>query len=147
MSDNIRTNERFTMDQLREQIEGVTDQSPIFFRQLRFTVGEIERLTRELDTRTNSLRSIGESYVPLVMERDRLRAALEAVKRHITAAEGIEVDFRAGLHFSEAYNAADEALKGMPAVETSGMQTGKTARGIAEREAHDNALGTGPKDR
>lgn len=38
--------------------------------------GQIERLTRELETRSNSLRSIGESFVPLVLERDRLRASL-----------------------------------------------------------------------
>ena len=48
----------------------------------------------------------------LLAEADRLRAALEAVKRHIEAAEGIEVAFRAAKHFAAAYNAADEALAG-----------------------------------
>lgn len=40
---------------------------------------EIERLTRELETRTNSLKSLGESYAPLVQERDRLTREREAL--------------------------------------------------------------------
>ena len=64
---------------------------------------EIERLQRERDG--------ARAQCIIQMEaRDRLRAALGEIRDHIKQAEGFEIPYSAGKHFSAAYKCAREAL-------------------------------------
>ncbi len=51
-----------------------------------------EQLKAELETRTNSLKAIGESYAPLILERNRLKAEIERAKILLAEAPLMEHD-------------------------------------------------------
>src|ERR1700756_916260 len=98
MSKEIPTsNERVSAQELRDYADSLEaiDFSRNYESDIalwRRAADEIERLTRELETRTNSLKSIGESYAPLVQERERLRAALVGLLGHSWTAHDLSVE-------------------------------------------------------